>query len=150
MANTIVSKVQGSFVYNEYDAAAAGILPGMLLRQTDERHVNVHNAEGGDGQLLIAIEDSFQGKDDDDVYTINRPVRGWTPQRGDEFYGLLEAGQVVNGGVTQIVSGGNGKFKAVAGMSSGVSIPKVFAVAMADADLSVSGAVDTLVKMRAV
>jgi hypothetical protein len=149
MANTIVSKVQGSLNYNEYDAAAAGILPGMLVRQTDERHVNVHNVEGGTGQLMIVIEDALQGKDDDEAYTINEPVRCWIPQRGDEFYGLVQVGQLTVGGVSQMVSGGDGTFKVSTAVSSGVTAVGFMAVALADEDLTVSGAVDTLVKMRA-
>lgn len=148
MAHTIVSKVNGPFVYNEYKAHVASMLPGMLVQKAAALEVEPHSTEGGDGELMVAIEDALQGNGQTDAYTIAMPVRCWTPRAGDEFWGILENGQNVADGA-QLISAGNGKFKASAAAGSGVTVAKVFAVAAQAQDLTVSGSADTLTLMRA-
>jgi hypothetical protein len=65
-------------------------------------------------ELMIAIEDSFQGKTIDDAYASDDLVRFQRLQDGDEFYGFLANNQVVNP-TSFLTSDGAGGFKAASG-----------------------------------
>ena len=148
MANRIHVKSEG-MVYDEKNAGAAGILPGMLVMLNSSDKVVIHATRGGRGQLMIVLEDSLQGNTVSDAYTADNPVRVWMPRRGDVFYGLLKDGQDVNIG-DQLISAGDGKFEEVAqAVSAGVTVQQAFAEVLEACDTTVSGVTDTLVKMRA-
>lgn len=135
-----------NYVQEEYDAGASGITPGMLVKLSSSNVAVVHATEGGDCEVMVVKEDSYQGNITSTAYTSGDPMFIGIPAPGGKFQGLLAAGQSVSIG-DQLMSAGNGKWKAVADASSGVTA-KPLAVARAALDLSGEGAVDTLVEMR--
>ena len=139
-------KTIGAIAYEERDAGEAGIYPGMLCKVDTDGDVVKHATEGGRGECLIAIEDSLQGRGVDTVYTTDYPVRLEIFRPGEEFHGLLKAGQVLSKG-EGLISSGDGTFKSAT--DSGLSIDAIIAYAMEDEDLSASGSENTLIHMRA-
>jgi hypothetical protein len=132
--------------YEERDAGAAGILPGMLCMVDTDGDTIVHATEGGRTEVVIALEDSLQGNTVDDAYTVDNPVRLMLFRPGEEFNGLLEANQSIDIG-EGLISAGNGKFKSAT--DSGLSIDQIVAYAMEALDTSGSNPADTLCHMRA-
>ena len=134
------------YAYEERDAGAAGIKPGMLVQVDTDGDVIVHATEGGRAECLVALEDSLQGKTVDDAYTVDNPVRLMIFRPGEEFCGLLEANQTIDIG-EGLISAGNGKFKSAT--DSGLTIASIVAYAMEAEDTSGSSPADTLIHMRA-
>ena len=139
-------KTIGAIAYEERDAGEANIYPGMLCKVATDDDVELHDTEGGQTECLIALEDSLQGKGVDTAYTTDYPVRLEIFRPGEEFHGLLEAGQNVDIG-EPLMSAGNGKF--ASHTDSGGITDHIVAYAMEAEDLSGSGAEDTLIHMRA-
>jgi len=137
-------KTIGAIAYEERDAGEAGIYPGMLCKVVSDGDVELHDDEGGRSECLLAIEDSLQGRGVDTVYTVNYPVRLEIFRPGEEFHGLLQAGQVISIG-EGLISAGDGTFKSAT--DSGLSIDSIIAYAMEAEDLS--GGSNTLIHMRA-
>ena len=139
-------KTHGQIAYEERNAGETGIYPGMLCIVHTDGTAKKNATEGGQCECLIALEDSLQGKGVDTAYTLAYPVRMEVFRPGEEFHGLLEAGQVVSKGEA-LMSAGNGKFSSH--VDSGASIDAIVAYAMEDEDLSAGGSVDTLIHVRA-
>lgn len=139
-------KTLGAIAYEERNAGAAGIKPGMLCKVAADGDVEVHATEGGQCECLIALEDSLQGARISTAYTIAYPVRLEVFRPGEEFHGILEAGQNVSIGEA-LMSAGNGKF--ASHVDSGATIDAIVGYAMEAEDLSAQSAVDTLIHIRA-
>jgi hypothetical protein len=133
------------YAYEERDAGAAGILPGMLMQVDTDGDVIVHATEGGRAEVLVALEDSLQGNTVDDAYTVDNPVRLMIFRPGEEFLGLLEANQTISIG-EGLISAGNGKLKSAT--DSGLTIASIVAYAMEELDTSGSSPADTLIHAR--
>ncbi len=141
--NQIQIKNFGGVVYEERDAAEAGIKPGMLCDINSDGDVVKHATEGGKAECLIAIEDSLQGKTVSDAYTISTPVRLVRFRPGEEFFGLLNAHVNVAIG-EKVVSYGNGLFR------SGSDSGSLTAYAVAEClEASAGITSDVLIRMRA-
>jgi len=138
-------KTLGAIAYEERDAGEAGIYPGMLCKVASDGDVELHDSEGGRAECLVALEDSLQGRGVDTVYTADYPVRLEIFRPGEEFHGLLKAGQVITKG-EGLISSGDGTFKSAT--DSGLSIDAIVAYAMEDEDLSAASA-NVLIHMRA-
>ncbi len=142
--NQIQIKNFGGVVYEERDAGAAGIYPGMLCKVDSDSDVVQHNTEGGKAECLVAIEDSLQGKTVDDVYAINTPVRLVRFRPGEEFFGRQHGHTSITVG-EQVVSKGDGTFRSAS--DSGSYGDTAIAVALETQDLSAVDA-DRLIRLR--
>jgi hypothetical protein len=98
-------------IQEEY-AAAAAIIPGMLVELTSAGTVQKHSGAGKSAIPMFAIEDALQGKGINqnlaaDNYAVGDIVRCWIPTRGDIVYALLnDEEKVVIGDFVE--SAGNG------------------------------------------
>lgn len=124
--NTILLKVNGlSMRYDEARAAGA-ITPGFLIEHDSTGKVVAHSIAGGAGEIMIATEDSLQGKTIDDAYASTDLVRFHRGQKGDEFYGL-----VINATGTTLTpasfleSAGNGALRLATGATGGYPFKSV-------------------------
>ena len=79
--NTIKIK-KYSDVIEEY-AAAAAIIPGMLIELTTDNTVKAHATSGGNVLPMFALEDELQGRGIDTSYAAAEKVQCWIPNRGD-------------------------------------------------------------------
>ena len=138
-------KTHGEIAYEERNAGEAGIYPGMLCKVDTDGDVIKHDTEGGQCECLIALEDSLQGRPVATVYTAAYPVRLEKFRSGEEFHGLLEAGQVVSIG-EPVMSAGNGLFSSWT--DSGQTTDAIVGYAAEAEDLSASST-NTLIAIRA-
>jgi len=143
--NRIHSK--GDYRQEEAPAAEPGIYPGMLLALASDGDIGIHADEGGRAERAIAMEDALQGKTVDDVYTIATICTYCLFLPGSEANVLIEAGQDLDIG-TELISAGNGKFKALSDLESGETADQVIAISMAALDLTGTGDADTLSPVR--
>jgi len=74
--NSIIILGAGRALQFESKAAEAGIYPGMIVEQSADGSFLKSNVTGAgvDGPLLIAIENSINGKTKDDVYANGETV----------------------------------------------------------------------------
>ena len=127
---------------------AAVISPGMLVERLSDDTVQPHSTEGGDGAIIVAMEDALQGKTVADAYTaststVKTPIMLGLPVQGSEMNMLIKAGETITIGM-DLISAGDGSLIDEASMSSGGTVAKVIGKAAQALDLSASGAVDTL------
>lgn len=115
--------------------------PGMLLKETSDGELTVHATSGGDGECIVCMEDSLQGKTVADAYTAATICRAIIPATGSEFQALVVAGENIAIG-DYLMSNGDGKF------AERTSTNTPYAVALEACDLSDSGDVDTLCRVR--
>lgn len=148
VGNTIqIDTDHGDFKREE--ANGTGVLnPGNLLELAADASVQAHSTEGGFGILAVAVEDALQGKTVSDAYANGAKVQLNIQRPGTRFQGILKAGESVTPG-TALISDGTGCLIALASAASGTTVQKVMAYAEETLDLTVSGAVDTLVCARA-
>lgn len=135
----------GGVVYLEKTAGEAGIYPGMLLRLSTDDKFYMQATDAEKCSVIVAIEDALQGKTVSDVYTIAYPVRAIQFRPGEEFHGLLTAGQSVGIG-EKCIADGNGKFRSAS--DSGSNSAYAIVEALEAEDLTGLAAVDTLVRFR--
>ena len=83
------------FVQKEYDAKAAGILPGHLVEIASDGKVQVHANAGQNAARRFAIEDDLQGNEIGDAYTISNKVLTRTFMPGDEVLAIVPVGQTI-------------------------------------------------------
>lgn len=149
MSNTIL--LDGEGFIREEAVGSGTIKPGMLLEKTSAGLVKAHATEGGRGLVQIAIEDSLQGDTVDDSYADGALVQYAILRPGTRFMGmLLDAQNIAIGDL--LVSDGAGRFeKAATASSDGDTdmMQRIMAEALEAEDLTVSGATDTLIRMRA-
>lgn len=145
MENTIFLK--GVKLDESSKEAVAAILPGMLIEETSAGKLQAHSTEGGAAERFVACEDALQGKTTADAYAAGEYVTAVLALPGAECNMVLEAGQNV-AKMDNLVSAGNGKLIAAAAVSSGVTGAVVVAKACEAKNLTASGAVDTLIRVR--
>ena len=141
----IAVKNFGGVVYHERDAAEAGIYPGMALKIDSDDEYAIFDTEGGDGPLVVAIEDALHGKTVSEVYVLAYPVRAIQFRAGEEFHGLVPAGQDITHG-EMLTRNDSGLF--ISNSDSGDKGDTV-AQALEDEEIG-SGADSVLVRMVAV
>jgi len=131
--NMIQIKNIGGIAYEEREAGEALIYPGMLCRVDSDGNVCKANTEGGKVEVLVAIEDSLQGKTVDDAYTLGNPVRLVRFRPGEEFHVRQHGHTSITEG-EQLVSKGDGTARSAS--DSGSYGDTAFAVALETQDLS--------------
>lgn len=144
MANKI--QLGGQHVLVEHDAGASGIYPGMLCKINSSNDAVVHATAGGFGEVMIACEDIFNGKNVDTALTSGELCQFVIPAPGATFYGLLKASETVVVG-SQVCSGAGGLFVNAANVDSAVDVKQIMAVCL-EAQSAPSS--NTLTKMRRV
>lgn len=97
-------------IFGEYNADEA-ITPGALIELNSDGKLQNHATAGGDVLPMFAFEDELQGKDIDEDYASDDPIKVWIPQRGDQVYAILEDGENINTG-DFLESAGNGNLQA--------------------------------------
>ena len=136
----------GQFQHDE-ELAADTITPGMLVELTTAGTVQPHSTEGGRAELLFAEVDALQGNTLDDDYSEDDLVMINIEEEGNEGQAWLAAGEDVDIG-DELISEGTGMLIENGNESSGVTVVQVVAIAREALDLSASGAVDTLMRVR--
>jgi hypothetical protein len=129
--------------FERVELVAANIIkPGMLVEKTASADTcGYHSTSAGFAEVMIAQEDSLQGKLVTDAYAVADVVTLNICQRGCICYLLCKAGYNYTKGV-HLMSNGNGTFRTQS------SAKQELAVALEAKDLSASTAVDTLLKCR--
>ncbi len=91
--NSIITKGAGRAIQFESKAAEAGIYPGHVVEQSADGSFLRSNVTGAgvDGPLLVAIENSINGKTKDDVYANGETVYARAMTSGMEFQAKLPA-----------------------------------------------------------
>lgn len=98
--------------------AAVAITPGMVIERTSSSF-KPHATDGENLKLkLVAEENDFEGKEITDAYAIGDRVFARVYQPGDEFQGLLAAGESVAINA-ELISNGAGALRAVTGAEVG-------------------------------
>lgn len=116
-SRTITLKTMGH--RDEGVCGAVPASPGMAIRlaadgQYDQE--SLAQAAALKGGLKIAIEDAYQGKTIDDVYTAGDPIFWVEPLPGDIVNALVKLGEDIDVGDTLVVEGGgSGLFVETAG-----------------------------------
>lgn len=125
----------------ELIADNGNIKPGMLVQRTTTGCIP-QNTSVGFFERLLATEDALQGNDVTVAYVTANPVQIAKYAPGCKAQVLAKAGTSYTVG-TFLYPFGDGTFRATTGT------PKQLAATVIEAlDLSASGAVDTLVKVR--
>ncbi len=140
-------QLTGDYLLEEADAGVAGILPGMLLRVTNDETVSPHATQGGWAERAFAVEDALQGNGIDDAYADEEKVIFHMQRRGNRVNAIIRAGENLEVG-DLLVSAGDGTLIDGSSVGSGVDVADIIAVAVEEIDLSASGAVNTLAAVR--
>ena len=151
MANTtrrIHSK--GPFTYEEYEANAEEIYPGMLIQVNSSGKVILHDTLGGKGEAMFAHEDALQGRTVSTIYEADDVVGCILPSQGCEVFARIQDAQDISEG-DPLMSGGDGTLIAVADLS-GAAADEIIAYAAEDIDATASStpAAGTLGRVRVV
>jgi hypothetical protein len=117
--NTIVLKGNLGTYHDEGRVDSASILPGYLIRRTATGTVEPHGTAGGGAGaggtvILVAKEDSLQGRTIDDAYADDELVLIHKAQKGDVLQMVLQDGQNATAG-GPLTSNGDGTLKVAAG-----------------------------------
>lgn len=136
MAKNTIKLKKYSDIIEEY-AAAAEIIPGMLIELASASTVQAHSNAGQTAEKMFALEDELQGNGIDDAYSTGDQVQCWIAGRGDQVYAILADGQNVSAG-DFLESDGNGYLQgADVEIASSATYPdSVVAVALEAVDLS--------------
>jgi hypothetical protein len=128
--------------------AAAAISPGDLIEITSAGKFQVHSTEGGYAERLVAIEDVLNdGKTISDDYSADDLVSANVELPGNEVQMYLKAGETAVIG-SKLISAGDGTLIVNGSESSGVTVRQIIAISSEAKDLSGSGAVDSLIRVR--
>ena len=142
--NMIPVKLNGSVAYEERDAGEAGIYPGMIVKIDTDGDVIKQDTQEVKCPLLVAIEDSLQGKLASEVYVVDYPVRIMQFKPGEEFHGLLAGNMTISIG-EHLVPNSAGCFKS--GADSGIGTDHSVAIAL---EAVVADTATQLILMRAI
>jgi hypothetical protein len=115
MANTIVLSQELGGGQHEELRASGTIRPGHLCQRQSDGTVVVHATAGGDAEMLIAKEDSLQGRTIDDNYVSGELVFLHRARRGDKINALIPAGAAAFALTDFLTPNGDGTFKKAAG-----------------------------------
>ncbi|MHA1344968.1 MAG: hypothetical protein ACTSO3_01075 [Candidatus Heimdallarchaeaceae archaeon] len=138
--------LRGQFERDEIRAAAA-ITPGHLIEKVAAGTCQKHSTEGGVAMRMFAEIDALQGNTLDDDYAAAALVAVNLEHIGNDCQAFLKAGENVTIG-EKLISAGDGTLIAAGSVSSGTTVADNVATAQEAKDLSGSGAVDTLIKVR--
>lgn len=127
--------------------AAASITPGHLVEETSDDKFQVHATEGGRAERIVAAEDALQGKPKTTVYLVGVRVSANVELPGNESQMFLKAGENVSQG-DYLISAGDGTLIADGSEDSLTTVKQAIATAREAVDLSGSGAVNTLMRVR--
>ena len=124
-------------------AAAAGLSPGHMLEETSSGTLQKATLTGTIGHERIwAVEDALNGNTTATAYATGDMVQANVEERGNLIQAMCHAGTNYTVGM-RLSSNGDGTLKRMT-VSSDVQIATVVTAN----DLSVSGAVDSLVQVR--
>lgn len=94
--NTVVRKLYGAKVQEEYESSGVAIIPGMVLEFTSTANrVQAQSVQSGDCYPLIALENDLLGGHPDAAYeaTAGTKIQCWMPRRGDQGHLILVDGE---------------------------------------------------------
>lgn len=121
--------------------ASGSIYPGMLLERTSTADtVKAHSLDQQKVHAnLVAVEDSLQGNDIDDVYATTKRIffKAFLP--GDVVYAYIAAGQNVSIG-DKLVSNGSGYLEKESNDSSAIENVATFGTALVAVNATVAAA----------
>jgi len=144
-SNTIqLDHEAGDFISDEALATAVALYPGMLVEKTSTGAVQAHSTAGGWSERTIVQEDALQGKNVTEAYAASGRVFFNRVRRGARSLMILFAGENVAIGA-ELISDGSGRVIATTGTPE-----ETVAIADEALDLSGSGAVDTLIRVRVI
>ena len=129
--------------------AGGTVQPGDLCVRGSAGTVTVHATEGGYAERMFAVEDALQGNDLADSYSSASKMSVYFALPGDEINAFIKSGESIVIG-DELVSKGDGTLIKDSGVSSGVTVKQVIAIATETLDLSASGAVDTRSKVSVI
>lgn len=138
--------LKGMFEHEEARAADT-ITPGMLIELDANGEVVPHSTEGGFAERTLAEIDSLQGNilttdyTDDDLVMINVELPG------NDTQAFLKVGEDAAIG-DELISAGDGTLIVNGSEESTTTVKQVIAIARETLDLTVSGAVTILTKVR--
>ena len=147
MPNTIQLE-GGGWTRDEALATAVVIKPGYMVERLAAGTVQAHSTEGGYAEVGIAIEDYLQGKTKTDAYAVSTKIFFNIQRRGTRYQSILKAGETIVIG-DELISDGAGRLIKNGSEASGTTVEQIIARATEALDLSGSGAVDTLLSVRA-
>lgn len=137
--------LRGERNFDEKLAGESGIYPGMLIARNSADAFVKHATKGGDTNALIAVEEPMNaGATVDTAFTNGSLAKAHRATAGQTLNLLCESGYNYTVG-TPLVSNGNGLFIPAANVGTGVTVKRTFAEVTVARDLTVSGAVDSLV-----
>lgn len=125
----------------EEAVAASAVSPGHLIELDSNGKVQPHSTADGFAERAFATEDSLQGNTTGDDYAADDQVSYVICAPGDVVQAMLAAGENASIG-SKLCSNGDGTLKVVTGTE------QVIAVALEAQDLSDTGDVDTLTRVR--
>lgn len=150
MADNKTIHLSGYYVKKQslHAAADSTLKPGMIIEQASVGSdsavgtVQAQDTQGANEEVWVVLEDSLQGKTTADTYTAGYTVDSAIELPGSEFLALLKAGTNYSA-LTKLQFAGDGT---VESLDSGTA--KL--VLLEAVDLSASGAVNTLAKVRVI
>jgi hypothetical protein len=131
----------------EEGVAYAALSPGHLVELRSDGKIQKHSAQGGVAERAFAVEDALQGNTVDDAYAADDVVSFNIVEPGAVVQAYLKAGQNVIVGDC-LISGGDGTLIEDGQEDSGVTVKPRIAKALEAKNLSASGAVNTLIRVR--
>jgi hypothetical protein len=141
-------QIKGGFRHEE-GLASGTVAPGMLLEITSAAAdtVRAHATEGGYAERAFAVEDALQGNTIEDDYSAADLVSYHLVEPGAVVQALIEAGANIAKG-DKLISAGNGNLIENGTEATATTVVQIIAIAMDACDLTATGAVDTLCKVR--
>lgn len=137
---------KGEFLHIEHVVVTAAITPGMLCEIDSNNKVLKQATEGENCEALIAMEDALQGNIITDDYAVADRAMLGIFTKGSEAQVFIKAGEDIAIG-DYLTPAGDGTLIEESSVSSGVTANRV-AMAVETCDLSASGAVKTLCRVR--
>ena len=131
----------------EEQRAADTITPAMLVELDTNGEVVPHSTAGGYAERIFAEIDALQGNTLSDDYSDDDLVALNVEFPGSETQAWIAAGEDIDIG-DMLISAGDGTLIENGSEGSGVTVRQIIAVAREVQDLTGSGAVDTLTRVR--
>lgn len=147
--NTIVVLGRLGNRHEEFPANAA-LSPGHVLSLNSSAKVLKNATQGAAWNRFVAKEDALQGKTIADAYAANDIVMVHIAMPGDIVAVLADPGAAGNYAIGDqlILSGTAGQVKKLSAVTTGVTVRNVIGEVVEARNLSTTGAVTALVKMR--
>lgn len=139
---------KGAYRHEEITLAEAAY-PGELVEMTSSGTIQKHSTEGGDAEFLILGEDALQGRAVATAYSSADLATVLIPQKGTEVNAMIQDGQDISIG-EKLMSMGDGTLGSLTDSASGITTPKIVAIAVEACDLTGSDSSNTLARVRVV